>query len=54
VPFAVVAIDACLPQGGLVLGAQHEIAGGGLGPVHAAAAALFVAGVLARIDGAVL
>src|SRR3954454_6780971 len=54
VPFGVAAIDNRLPQGGLVLGALHEIAGGGLGVVHAAAAALFVAGVLARIDGAVL
>src|SRR4051794_11345597 len=54
VPFDVAAIDDRLPQGGLVLGAVHEIAGGGLGAIHAAAAALFVAGVLARIDGAVL
>ena len=45
VPFGVAAIDASLPQGGLVLGALHEIAGGGLGSVHAASAALFVAGV---------
>src|SRR3954464_753477 len=54
VPFGVAAIDNRLPQGGLILGALHEIAGGGLGAVHAAAAALFVAGVLARLDGAVL
>src|SRR3954454_19148293 len=54
VPFGLPAIDNRLPQGGLVLGALHEIAGGGLGALHAAAAALFVAGALARIDGAVL
>jgi protein ImuA len=54
VPFGLAAIDSHLPQGGLILGALHEIAGGGLGAIHAAAAALFVAGVLARLDGAVL
>src|SRR3954447_9565860 len=54
VPFGVAAIDDRLLQGGLALGALHEIAGGDLGAVHAAEAALFVAGVLARIDGAVL
>src|SRR3954453_21596805 len=54
VPFGVATLDDRLPQGGLILGALHELAGGGLGAVHAAAAALFVAGVLARIDGAVL
>jgi protein ImuA len=32
----------------------HEIADGGLGALHGAAAALFVAGILARIDGSVL
>ena len=50
VPFGVAAIDACLPQGGLARGALHEIAGGAYG----AEAALFVAGVLARLDGPVL
>jgi protein ImuA len=54
VPFGVAAIDDRLPGGGLILGALHEIAGGGPGAVHAAACVLFVAGVLARIDGAVL
>src|SRR4051794_34479642 len=54
VPFGIAAIDDRLPQGGLVLGALHEIAGGGLGALHTAAAVLFVAGVLARIDGTVL
>lgn len=50
VPFGVAAIDAHLPQGGLLRGALHEIAGG----VHGAEAVLFVAGVLARLDGPVL
>lgn len=50
VPFGVAAIDAYLPQGGLARGALHEIAGG----VHGAEAVLFVAGVLARLDGPVL
>src|ERR1051325_3522352 len=54
VPFGVAEIDAKLPQGGLILAALHEIAGGGLGALHGAAAALFVAGILARIDGSVL
>src|SRR3954468_13269473 len=54
VPFGVTAIDDCLPQGGLVLGAQHEIGGGGLGVIHAAATTLLVAGVLARLNGAIL
>jgi protein ImuA len=54
VPFGVAAIDARLPQGGMVCGALHEITGGGLGAVHAAASVLFVAGMLAHIDGAVL
>ena len=53
-PFGLAEIDARLPQGGLVMGALHEIAGGDLGAVHAAAAVLFVAGVLARLDGTVL
>lgn len=53
-PFGVAAIDAHLPQGGLSRGALHEIAGGGLGAVHGAAAALFAAGVLGRIAGQVL
>src|SRR3954464_9921924 len=54
VPFGVAAIDNRLPQGGLVIGALHEIAGGGLGAVHATAAVLFVAGALARLGGTVL
>jgi hypothetical protein len=36
-PFGIKEIDSRLPQGGLALGALHEIAGGGLGAVAAAA-----------------
>jgi protein ImuA len=54
VPFGLHEIDAHLPQGGLARGALHEVAGGGLGAVHGAAAALFAAGVLARMPGPVL
>ena len=53
-PFGLEEIDSRLPQGGLVLGALHEIAGGGPGAVHGAAAALFAAGILARLKGPVL
>ena len=48
------AIDAALPGGGLPLGALHEIAGAGPDTEHGAAAALFVAGILARHRGPVL
>ncbi|WP_181160153.1 MULTISPECIES: ImuA family protein [Alphaproteobacteria] len=54
VPFGVEAVDRRLPGGGLALGALHEMAGGGNGAVHGAAAALFVAGIAARLDGPVL
>jgi hypothetical protein len=50
-PFGLEEIDSRLPQGGLVLGALHELAGGGPGAVHGAAAALFAAGILARLKG---
>jgi protein ImuA len=53
-PFGIKEIDSRLPQGGLALGALHEIAGGGLGAVHGAAAVLFAAGVLAHLKGPVL
>lgn len=54
-PFGVPRIDGGLPGGGLALGALHEVAGGGdLGVIHAAAASLFVAGLLARMTGPVL
>jgi protein ImuA len=52
--FGLDAIDRVLPDGGLAFGALHEIAGGGNGAVHGAAAALFAAGVAARTRGKVL
>ena len=53
-PFGHPGLDAHLPGGGLALGALHEIAGTGPDVEHGAAAALFVAGVLSRLSGAVL
>lgn len=53
-PFGVEAIDSHLPEGGLALGALHEVAGGGNGAVDGAAGALFAAGIVARIEGQVL
>ena len=45
---------ARLPEGGLALGALHEVAGGADGAVDGAAAALFAAGIVARTGGIVL
>ncbi|SFK82297.1 ImuA family protein [Methylocapsa palsarum] len=53
-PFGIKEIDARLPEGGLALGALHEVAGGGNGAIDGAAAALFAAGVAARLRGKVL
>ncbi len=53
-PFGISAIDRHLLEGGLALGALHEVAGGGNGAVDAAAAALFTAGIAARTRGNVL
>lgn len=53
-PFGVETVDRKLPGGGLVLGALHEVAGGGDGAVDGAASALFAAGVAARTRGKVL
>ena len=53
-PFGLDAIDAALPAGGLLLGALHEAAGAGPDTEHGAAAALFLGGVLARMEGPVL
>lgn len=53
-PFGVEAVDRRLPGGGLVLGALHEVAGGGDGAVDGAASALFAAGIAARTRGKVL
>lgn len=53
-PFGLAALDEHLPDGGLALGALHEVADGGADAEHGAAAALFVAGALARTRGTVL
>ena len=53
-PFGIKAIDRHLPGGGLALGALHEVAGGGHGAIDGAAAALFAAGIAARLRGQVL
>jgi protein ImuA len=53
-PLGIPAIDQALPNGGLALGALHEAASAGADTEHAAAATLFVAGLLARLDGPVL
>lgn len=54
VPFGMQAIDAALPGGGLARGALHEVAGRGPDVEHGAAAALLIAGLLARTRGPVL
>ena len=53
-PFGIKAIDQHLPEGGLALGALHEVAGGRNGAIDGAAAALFTAGIAARTLGPVL
>jgi protein ImuA len=53
-PFGIKEIDQHLPEGGLALGALHEVAGGGNGAIDGAAAALFAAGIAARTRGRVL
>ena len=53
-PFGIKEIDGRLPGGGLALGALHEVAGGGNGAIDGAAAALFSAGIVARIRGKIL
>jgi protein ImuA len=53
-PFGVEAIDRHLPEGGLALGALHEVAGGGNDAIHGAAAVLFSAGIAARTRGQIL
>lgn len=52
-PFGLPALDTRLPGGGLALGALHEVASGGA-IVDEAAAALFAAGVAARVKGRIL
>jgi protein ImuA len=53
-PFGIKELDRHLPGGGVALGALHEVAGGGNGAIHGAAAALFAAGIAARTRGKVL
>jgi protein ImuA len=53
-PFGIGGLDGRMPNGGLALGALHEVAGGGNGAIDGAAAALFVAGIAARTKGTVL
>jgi protein ImuA len=53
-PFRIPAVDERLPEGGLALGVLHEVSPSGPELTHAAAAGLFVAGVLARLKGPVL
>ena len=48
------AIDGVLPTGGIRLNALHEAASAGPDMEHAAAATLFTAGILARLDGPIL
>jgi protein ImuA len=52
IPFGIAALDRT--HGGLLLGSLHEVAGAGPDTEHGAAAALFLAGVLARTEGPVL
>jgi protein ImuA len=54
IPFGLPEIDNTLPGGGLACGALHEVAGHGPDVEQGAAAALLIAGVLARIRGLVL
>jgi protein ImuA len=54
VALGIEAIDVLLPIGGIRLGALHEAASAGPDTEHAAAATLFTAGILARLDGPVL
>jgi protein ImuA len=48
-PFGCAAIDRTVPQGGLALGALHEVAGTGSDEEDGAIAAAFLAGILARL-----
>ena len=53
-PFGVDAIDRCLPGGGLMLGAVHEVQAAGPDTDTGALPTSFVAGILARHPGPVL
>ena len=52
--FGIAEIDGHLPEHGLPQAALHEVGGGGPDAVHGAAASLFAAGILARLDRPVL
>lgn len=52
--FNIPAIDSKLHGGGLACGALHEVAGGGNGAIHGAAAQFFAASIAARTSGDVL
>jgi len=51
IPFGIPVLDHAAP---LLMGALHEVAGAGPDTEHGAAAALFLAGVLARMEGPAL
>ncbi|MFK0385736.1 ImuA family protein [Rhizobium sp. RM] len=53
-PFGLAQIDNQLPGGGLGLGCLHEVSGNGNGALDGASAALFAAGIAARLSGKVL
>ena len=53
-PFGVAALDQALPNGGLALGALHEIVGSGADEEDGAAAAGFAAGIAGRIASGVV
>ena len=54
IPLGIQAIDKTLPAGGLLLGSLHQVTGAGPDTEHGAASALYLAGVLARMEGPVL
>src|ERR1700685_1993620 len=54
IPMDIAAMDQVLPPGGIQLGALHEAASVGPDTEHAAAATLFIAGILARLEGPIL
>jgi protein ImuA len=54
IPMDIAAMDQVLPTGGIQLGALHEAASVGPDTEHAAAATLFIAGILARLEGPIL
>lgn len=53
-PFGIPLLDGALPGGGLRVDALHEVVGAGPDQQHAATAARFAAGILARRSGPVL